>query len=246
MRKFKWFCCLCLVAMLFAGPVHAVSLSGGNLGYTSFVDGLGFPGLFSDQYLYYYSADRYTDRSGHKRPGKNKSHNLMWLNSFKYIPENPKILGAWPGIDVELPIIMDLHVENSRFTETESNLADLFVGVFLQYPQSMLFGKYPFWQRLELLARFPTGHYDSDSYINAGSNSYALNPYYSFTVFPTEKLEISGRLFYKWTSRNNDPPDTPSPKWTPRAELRHNMPGTHRRGRPYGQTMPLHTRLTGT
>ena len=28
-----------------------VSLSGGNMGYTSFMDGFGFPGFISDQYL---------------------------------------------------------------------------------------------------------------------------------------------------------------------------------------------------
>jgi len=36
------------------------------------MDGFGTPGLFSDQYLYYYNADEATDNAGHERPGKTK------------------------------------------------------------------------------------------------------------------------------------------------------------------------------
>jgi hypothetical protein len=204
---------------LFSAPAHAVSLSGGNLGYTSFMDGFGEPCFLSDQYLYFYNADDYTDSAGHAKPGTNRSHNLLWLTSIKYVTDKVKILGSWPGIDIELPIVMDLHVKNERFTENETNVGDLFAGVFLQSPQIMLFGKYPFWQRIEFLAKFPTGHYDSKDYVNAGSNTYAINPYYAFTVMPTPKLEFSARIFYKWTAKNNDPPKTPSPKWNPKSGL---------------------------
>jgi hypothetical protein len=70
-----------------------VSLSGGNLGYTSFMDGVGFPGIISDQYFYYNHADDFTDADGDKLPGKNKMHNLMLLSSFKICFENPAIPG---------------------------------------------------------------------------------------------------------------------------------------------------------
>jgi hypothetical protein len=196
-----------------------VSLSGGNLGYTSFMDGVGFPGIISDQYFYYNHADDFTDADGDKLPGKNKMHNLMLLSSFKICFENPKILGAWPGVDIELPIMFDLKVSNDTFTETESSIGGLFVGFFLQYPKLMLFNKIPYWQRLELLVKFPTGHYDSDSHVNADNNAYAINPYYAFTAFLTKKIELSMRLFYKWTSKNDDPPEIPSLKWDPKSGI---------------------------
>lgn len=206
------------VLILLANQSYAqVSLSGGNLGYTSFMDGFGFPGFISDQYFFYYHADDFTDKDGNNLPGKNKMHNLMLLTSWKWCFENPKILGAWPGFDIQLPILLDLKVTNENFTETETSVGGLFVGFFLQYPKMMLFNKMPIWQRLEFLVKFPTGHYNDDHYVNADNNAFVINPYYAFTVFLTKKIEFSARLFYKWTSKNNDPYDIPSPEWDPKS-----------------------------
>lgn len=212
MKKF-----LVLIAfVIFTLPVYAqVSLSGGNLGYTSFMDGFGLPGFVSDQYLYFTKASSMRDEDGDKLPGSNNVHNLMLLTSFKYIFEKPKILGAWPGISFTLPIMLDLEVDTERFEERETHFGDMFIGLFLQYPEVRLFGKVPFYQRFEILTKFPTGHYDSDNYVNAGNNAYAINPYYAFTMFLSKKLEFSARIFYKWTSKNNDPSTMPSPEWDP-------------------------------
>lgn len=205
-----------VVFVIFTLPAYAqVSLSGGNLGYTSFMDGFGMPGFVSDQYLYFTKATSRRDKDGDKVEGRNKVHNLMLLPNFKYIFKEPKILGAWPGIDVSMPIMLDLEVDTERFEERETHFGDLFVGVFLQYPEIMLFGKLPFYQRIELLAKFPTGHYDSDNHVNAGNNAYAINPYYAFTIFLSKKLEFSARIFYKWTSKNNDPSPMPPPERNP-------------------------------
>jgi hypothetical protein len=194
-----------------------VSLSGGNMGYTSFMDGFGFPGFISDQYLYYYNADDFTDAYENKKPGKNKMHNLLLLTSFKYIAKNPKILGAWPGFDAQIPILLDLKVANDRFNQGETDIGDLFIGAFLQWPQMKLFNKIPIWQRAEILVKFPIGHYDSDNYVNAGGNTFAINPYYAFTAFVTKKIEVSMRLFYLWNSKNDDPAKITSPEWDPKS-----------------------------
>jgi len=66
---------------LFNLPAYAVSLSGGNRGYTSFMDGFGTPGLFSDQYLYYYNADEATDNAGHERLEK---QNAQFNVAYKF------------------------------------------------------------------------------------------------------------------------------------------------------------------
>jgi anthranilate 1,2-dioxygenase (deaminating, decarboxylating) large subunit len=192
-----------------------VSLSGGNLGYTSFMDGFGFPGFVSDQYFYYNHSGHFTDHNGHHEDGK--MHNLLLLTSWKWCFENPKILGGWPGIDIELPIMFDLKVHRDPVDESEHTVGGLFVGLFLQYPKMMLFNKMPIWQRLELLVKFPTGHYDNDNYVNADNNAYVINPYYAFTVFLTKKIEFSARIFYKWTSKNDDPPKIPSLDWDPKS-----------------------------
>lgn len=204
------------IFFFFISPTHAqVSLSGGNLGYTSFVDGLGFPGMITEIYLTYYDANDFTDAHGNKRSGKNKMHNLLLLSSFKYIAKKPKIFGAWPGVDLQVPLLLDLRVENENFEQGETDFGDLVPGVFLQWPEIKLFNTIPFWQRAEISVKLPTGHYDSDHYVNAGSNVFAINPHYAFTAFVTKKVEVSMRLFYLWNARNNDPADMPSPAWDP-------------------------------
>ena len=218
MQKFFGIILFVFIFFLFMSQTYAqVSLSGGNLGYTSFMDGFGFPGTISEIYFYYYHADDFTDAHENKRPGKNKMHNLLALPAFKYIAKNPKIFGAWPGMDIQVPLLLDLKVENENFVQGETDFGDLFIGVFLQWPEMKLFNKIPFWQRAELLVKFPTGHYDSDNYVNAGGNVFALNPYYAFTAFVTRKIEVSMRLFYLWNSKNNDPAEIPSPEWDPRS-----------------------------
>lgn len=208
-----------------------VSLQGGNLGWTSFMDGLGFPGFVSDQYFYINYSEHYTDKHGHNLPGTNKMHNHLLLTSFKYVAENPKILGAWPGIDIELPVMFDLRVKQSgRFNESETNAGDFFLGMFLQYPETKLFNRIPFWQRVELLMKFPTGHYKSSDYVNAGSNVFALNPYYAFTAFLTKKIELSMRFFYLWNAKNTDPSKIISPEWNPSSGLPPKFASTTQQG----------------
>jgi len=51
----------------------------------------------------------------------------------------------------------------------------------------------------------PTGDYHQDASINIGSNVWGLNPHYAFTWEMTDRLEVSGRLHYSWSSRNDDP-----------------------------------------
>ncbi len=204
-----------IVTLVVCTPqAHAqVSLQGGNLGWTSFMDGIGFPGFVSDQYFYINYTQHYTDKHGHDLPGNTKMHNHLLLMSFKYVAENPKIFGAWPGIDIELPVMFDLRVHSSHFNQSETGAGDFFMGIFLQYPEKKIFGGMPFWQRIELLMRFPTGHYKSSSYVNAGTNAFALNPYYAFTAFLTKKIELSMRFFYLWNAKNTDPPNIISPEW---------------------------------
>jgi len=190
-----------------------VSLSGGNLGYTSFMDGFGMPGFYSDQYLYFTHADSFRDAGGDKLPGHNQMHNLMIMPNFKYIFAEPTVFGAWPGVDISVPILLDLKVDTERVSENETNIGDVFLGFMLQFPEKKVWGRFPFYQRMEILTKFPTGHYGSNDYVNAGNNAYAINPYYACTMFLNRNVEVSVRLFYKWTSTNDDPPPIPSPEW---------------------------------
>ncbi|MNX89790.1 hypothetical protein D3C86_1218150 [compost metagenome] len=63
----------------------------------------------------------------------------------------------------------------------------------------------PYWQRLNFVFSLPTGSYSANSDINTGSNVWVFNPHYVFTWELTDRLEVSGRFHYAWSSRNNDP-----------------------------------------
>jgi len=121
-----------IVTLVVCTPqAHAqVSLQGGNLGWTSFMDGIGFPGFVSDQYFYINYTQHYTDKHGHDLPGNTKMHNHLLLMSFKYVAENPKIFGAWPGIDIELPVMFDLRVHSSHFNQSETGAGDFLWASF--------------------------------------------------------------------------------------------------------------------
>jgi len=80
----------------------------------------------------------------------------------------------------------------------------------------MLFNKIPYWQRLELLVKFPTGHYDSDNMLMQITMAFAINPYYAFTAFLSRRIELSMRLSIN-DIKNDDPAEIPSPEWDPKS-----------------------------
>jgi hypothetical protein len=41
--------------------------------------------------------------------------------------------------------------------------------------------------------------------VNIGNNLVSINPYYAFTIRPTDKIEFSARLRYLWNSENDEP-----------------------------------------
>ena len=87
----------------------------------------------------------------------------------------------------------------------ERAVGDLTISPFLlQWNGQKLFGK-PYFGRLDFPVVVPTGQYDSTRPLNISNNIVSLNPYYAFTILPTDKLELSARLHYLWNSRNDSP-----------------------------------------
>jgi len=63
----------------------------------------------------------------------------------------------------------------------------------------------PYFHRFVFDMTLPNGSYDRNRPVNVGSNLVSVNPYYAFTILPTEKLELSARLHYLWNSENDKP-----------------------------------------
>lgn len=204
-----WICKLmaAMAAILsLAGPSPAADLAlpPVNLGETSFQDGIAFPGWLVEETFIYYHADSFTDSKGRDIPGSNRLTTVTAMTHVAWI-SNFRLLGGVYGAEVLLPIA-DLDIDtdfgpNGR----ERGAGDLIVGpLFIQWTDSRLFGM-PYFHRINLDVVLPTGEYSKNSSVNLGSNLYTFNPYYAFTLIPTDRLEVSARLHYLWCSENRDP-----------------------------------------
>jgi hypothetical protein len=152
----------------------------------------------------YYDANTFTDSRGNDIPGSNRltamsavTH-VAWISSFR-------LLGGFYGAEILVPLAdLDFDTDfgpNGR----ERGMGDLIVGpLFIQWNDTKLFGR-PYFHRFNLDFTLPTGEYPKNSPVNVGSHIYTFNPYYAFTLIPTERLEVSARLHYLWRSENSDP-----------------------------------------
>jgi len=175
-----------------------------NLGDTSFEDGIAFPGWLAEETFGYYHAGQFNDRQGDKIPGSNKLTSVSATTHIAYI-SNLRLLDGFYGAEVLLPLA-DVDM-NTSFgpKDREQGVGDLIISPFiLQWTDQKLFGM-PYFHRFVFSVTLPTGKYDRNRPVNIGSNLISINPYYAFTIMPTDKLELSARLHYLWNSENDDP-----------------------------------------
>ena len=189
-----------------------VSLPPVNLGGTSFMDALSFPGhiLVLQQIGIFYHAYRFYMQD-EKIPGDNELSSFTTQTQIIYQPPFT-ILGGHPALNFLFQLAVLSADTDFPLTVSSDVLADLIIGPLIQWPDRRLFGK-PFYQRLALDFILPTGSYRSQFNINPGSNVFSINPYYAFTYFFTDdrRLEFSLRSHYLWNSKNADPPEISLP-----------------------------------
>lgn len=183
-------------ALLSLSAAQAYDQPAVNLGFTSFLDGAppAGPGFYFTEYLQYYNANVLKDA-----PINPDIKAFVSLNQAIY-QSNQKVLfgGRW-GLNVILPVVaFDSDVPNT------GGLGDLNVGPFLQWDPIMGKNGPVMFNRIELTAILPTGNYEASDPLNAGSNFYSFNPYWSATWLPAKKCEVSWRLHYLWNSENDD------------------------------------------
>jgi hypothetical protein len=192
--------------LVLAGPANAVDLPlpPVNLGDTNFQDAIAYPGWLIEELVTYYRANQFNDSQGKDRPGSNRLTALSAVTHVAWISEF-KLLGGFYGAEVLVPLAyLDFDTDFGP-NDQDQGLGDISVSpLFIQWPEYKLFGM-PFFQRLDLLFKLPTGDYSRPSAVNIGSNVYSFNPYYTFTLAPTSRLEFSSRLYYLWNSENEEP-----------------------------------------
>ena len=185
-------------------PAADVALPPVNLGDTSFQDGIAFPGWLVEETIDYYHAGHFNDSNGTKIPGSNKLTSVSATTHVAYI-SNFRLLGGFYGAEILLPLA-DVDADTSFGpNDREQGVGDLIVSPFiLQWTDHKLFGM-PYFHRFVFDITLPTGAYDRNRAVNTGSNMVSINPYYAFTIMPTDRLELSARLHYLWNSENDRP-----------------------------------------
>ncbi len=189
--------------------------AGINTGGTSFFDGFGAtkPGLAYLGYYQYQHYNRIDDNNGNASPGFTNPNIdvFLMLNQLAYTTDKTFFDGsAHLGFTGLLPL---LHF-NSSFAassmnklSTQDGVGDLTLGAYLQFNPVISGGRPVYSQRVEMDVIVPSGQYSSSSDINPGSGFWSINPYWSATVLPTPKTEISWRLNYLYNFSNNNPRD---------------------------------------
>jgi hypothetical protein len=174
-----------------------------NLGATSFMDGVGGPGLLLREGPGVFDAQRFTDVKGATVPGNNSLSAFSSITLAAYMPPFKVLGGNW-GVEVLVPIVY-AHVTTPAGSGSATGVGDVtFSPLVWQAPTLLLFGR-QFFQRLDLDVVAPTGQYDRSALVSAGSNLWSVNPYYSFTWLAIDRIETSWRLHYLWNSTNNAP-----------------------------------------
>ena len=216
MKLLRTFVILLGMFVSIAGPQKAAAydLPSVNLGFTSFLDGgpPAGPGFYFTQYLQYWSSDDFKDSKGDALLPSVADEDLeAWISLSQFIYQSDQELlfgGKW-GIDVIIPLVnIDLSygTNNAAFPQDNGGgLGDILVGPFLQWDPVMGQKGPVFMHRIELQMIFPTGKYDEDRELNAGSNFFSFNPYWAATLFITPRLTATTRIHYLWNAENDDP-----------------------------------------
>jgi hypothetical protein len=174
-----------------------------DLGQTSFMDGLGGPGLMNRVPLTLYEASRVVGPNGQTLPGRNRLLTLSALAHAVYSPSTP-LIGGYGGLEVLVPAAyIDLMTPAGRATAV--GVGDLIFSVlFFQAPTTTLLGG-KFLHRLDVTVVAPTGEYDRNAPVSVGSHLWSFNPYYAFTWLFADRFETSWRFHYLINSVNDEP-----------------------------------------
>jgi anthranilate 1,2-dioxygenase (deaminating, decarboxylating) large subunit len=189
------------LALLLVPSASAYLQPSVNLGFTSFLDGAppAGPGFYFQEYISYYAANELADL-----PVPDPDIDVwVSLNQFIYQSNTPVLLGGKWGLNVIVPVV-GIDSDPSPPLTNKDGLGDIVVGPFLQWDPIMGENGPIFMHRVEFQTVWPTGANDEDRALNAGSNFFSFNPYWSGTVFITPRWEASVRVHYLWNAENSD------------------------------------------
>jgi hypothetical protein len=172
-----------------------------NLGDTSFLDGIGGPGVVTEEIGDGAYEGTVVEGSGSPIAGAGAVNSISQLTHVAWLTHK-KILGAWYGTEV---IATAAHV-NAGSTGQAGGLGALTVSPFILQWSEQKIGDVSIDQRVVFDFDLPVGAYTRSSAVNIGANTFTVHPYYAITAFPIKRIETSWRVHYLWNSTNDSPP----------------------------------------
>jgi hypothetical protein len=172
-----------------------------NLGDTSFLDGIGGPGVVIEAIGDGAHAGSVVDGTGRPIQGAGAVNSISELTHVAWLTHKT-ILGGWYGTEV---VAAAAHV-NAGSAGQSGGLGAFTVSPFILQWSERRICNLPIDQRVVFDFDLPVGAYTQPSSVNIGANAFTVHPYYAITAFPTKRIETSWRVHYLWNSANNRPP----------------------------------------
>lgn len=214
---------LAVLAIAWVAPAAAQSVpqsatlpTGINTGGTSFFDGFSKPnpGWTAIQYLRRYDFDAIKDAHGDDVPVFRDPHigSSVWVTQVAYLSDY-KLFGGSLGITA-LAALVDLDTSFAydspvALRDNGAGLGDLTIGPYLQMAPVIRNGRPVFSQRFELDVLAPIGKFDRNRDVNQGAGYWSVLPSWAFSILPTPRWEISGRLNYLYNFRADKASNVP-------------------------------------
>jgi hypothetical protein len=171
-----------------------------NLGDTSFLDGIGGPGLLVEEIGDGSHSGKVDDSAGQRIAGAPAINSLGGLTHIAWL-SNRRMIGAWYGVEV---VGVAAHV-NAGDSGTAAGWGDTTMSPFILQWSEQKVGNVRIDQRVVMDFDLPTGEYQRNSNVNLSSHAFTVHPYYAITLFPRKNLETSWRIHYLWNGTNNAP-----------------------------------------
>src|SRR5271168_2071388 len=195
LRRFARSAALASVALtltLLSPRAKAQQLPSVNLGDTSFLDGIAFPGWVVEDIGQGEHDNKTLSNTGQALPGITDVNSGASLLHIAWLAPHPRILGAWYGTEV---VLTGAYVDTGGHGIGQGMGTSAFAPIILQWPKHTLFGM-PIYQRADLDVYTPTGHYSPDHPVKIGSNAWSLDPNGAVTLYPSKRVETNWRVHY--------------------------------------------------
>jgi hypothetical protein len=188
------------VALVTLAPLspraQAQQLPAVNLGDTSFLDGLAFPGWLAETINQGERDSKTLSNTGQPVSGITDVNSGVSLLHIAWVALHSHLLGAWYGTEV---VLTGGYVDTGREWGCSPSLPSFCNGPSI--PSSACPST-----SVDLDVYTPTGHYSAERPVNIATNAWSLNPYYAVTLYPAKRFETSWRVHYLWNATNHAPP----------------------------------------